>query len=320
MLETYFRLMNANGAAQVYHAALEAGVLAALEKGAKTAADVAEACGFEQRPTGLLLEALHSLGLLVEHGDEYALAEVAMLLLHGDYRELGNQYWRHLPVFLRTGVPLKRMDNASESETHYQTQAAMLGWMLSHAAAEAAEKLQFGTTRRDRKIVDVGAGSGIWSLTMAGRDAGTRVTAVDWPAVLEVAEETAENLGVRDRLTTLAGNFHEVELPQASFDLAVAANVAHLQTHDQNASLFGKLHAALVPGGELLIVDALPGSSQGGAPLALYHLGLALRTASGRVYSPAELAAMLGDGFEQPTVVPLDAPPHVVGMLIARKR
>jgi 2-polyprenyl-3-methyl-5-hydroxy-6-metoxy-1,4-benzoquinol methylase len=319
MLETYFRLMNLNGAAQVYHTALDVGLLDSLRQGAKTAAQAADACGLEERPTALLLDALQSLGLLVRRGDEYALAEVAHLLLGSEYRELGSQYWRHLPTLLRTGVPLVKMDDAAESESHYQTQAAMLGWMLSHAAAEAADRLEFGTARRNVRILDLGAGSGVWSLTMASRDAGTRVTAVDWPAVLEVAEETAENLGIRDRLTTLPGNFHEVALPEAAFDLAVVANVTHLQTPEQNAALFRKLHAALAPGGELVIIDALPGSSLGDTPLALYHLGLVLRTEHGRVYSPAELTEMLGHDFEPTAIIPLDAPPHVVGLLLARK-
>jgi SAM-dependent methyltransferase len=125
---------------------------------------------------------------------------------------------------------------------------------------------------------------------------------------------------VQERLTTLAGDFHEVALPARSFDLAIVANVTHLQTRDENAALFRKLHPALKPGGEIVVIDALPGGPQGEAPLALYHLGLALRTQSGRVWSPSELTEMLGERFEPPTIVPLESPPHMVGMLVARAR
>ncbi|MEQ8788785.1 MAG: class I SAM-dependent methyltransferase [Pirellulaceae bacterium] len=323
-LQTYFHLMNLNGSAQVYHTALELGVFDALLREAKSAAQVAQACETREEPTALLLDALSRLGLLsVERSDQqpsvFSLTEVARMILMSEYRELGDQYWRHLPDFLRTGRPMKKMDAAAESEEHYQSRVAMLGWMLSHAAAEAAERLDIGGRRTGLSILDVGAGSGVWSLAMAARDVNTNVTAVDWPAVLEVARETAETLGAQERLQTLSGNFLEVELPAGAFDLAVAANVTHLLTAEQNRSLFEKLHAALRPGGELLIIDALPGSSLGDVPLALYHLGLVLRTENGHVYSPQELRQLLGDRFAVEPVIPLDAPPHVVGMLLARK-
>jgi ubiquinone/menaquinone biosynthesis C-methylase UbiE len=319
-LETYFRLMNSNGAAQVYHTALEFGIFKALEQGPQSAAGVAQACGANEGAIALMLAALEALGLVApKESLGYNLTDAAWMLLYSDYRELGNQYWRYLPTFLRTGEPLKRMDDPAESEMHYQAQAAMLGWMLSHAAEEAARKLEIGASRRGLSIVDIGAGSGIWSLTMARDDPQSRVTAVDWPAVLEAAQETAENFGVQERLTTIAGDFHKVTLPAQSFDLAIVANVTHLQTPEANASLIRKLHAALKAQGEIVIIDALPGGPQAETPLALYQLGLALRTQNGCVYSPDELTAMLGDLFESPTIIPLEAPPHMVGMLTARK-
>jgi ubiquinone/menaquinone biosynthesis C-methylase UbiE len=145
------------------------------------------------------------------------------------------------------------------------------------------------------------------------------VTAVDWPAVLQVAAETAKNLGLEGRLRTIAGNFHEVELPANQFDLAIIANVTHLLTPEGNAALFSKTRGALRPSGRVAIVDVFAGQSEGRLNRTLYALGLALRTQSGRVYAPAELQALLHDaGFSSPQLVPLPVPPHAVGMLLAR--
>ncbi len=148
-LETYFRLMNSNGAVQVYHAALELGVYGALERGPRHATEIAQACGANERGITLLMAALEALGL-AERREVlgYGLTESARMLLSSGYRELGNQYWQHLPVFLRTGEPLTRMDDPSQSESHYQAQAAALGWMLSQAANEAAKHLGSRALRR----------------------------------------------------------------------------------------------------------------------------------------------------------------------------
>lgn len=64
----------------------------------------------------------------------------------------------------------------------------------------------------------------------------------------------------------------------------------------------------------------MPGSRLGDVPLALYYLGLALRTGNARVYSPDGLQRLPGEQFDAEPVVPLDAPPHVVGLLMARQR
>jgi ubiquinone/menaquinone biosynthesis C-methylase UbiE len=101
--------------------------------------------------------------------------------------------------------------------------------MLSPAAERAAELLD-DALPQGAAILDVGAGSAVWSLSLAKRKGGASVTAVDWPAVLEVAAETAEQLGIADRLTTLEGNYHDVEFPAAAFDLVILANVTHLES------------------------------------------------------------------------------------------
>jgi ubiquinone/menaquinone biosynthesis C-methylase UbiE len=311
--------MNTNGAAQAYHAALETGVLSALENGPRSSQQTAEACGLRERPTALLLEALRAMDVVELSDSKYRLTETTRMLLYSEYRELGNQYWCSLPDFLKTGEPMRKMDDVAKSEEYYQTQAAMLGWMLSPAAEAAASALTAKSTRRDLRILDVGAGSAIWSLSVASRDAVSNVTAVDWPAVLEVAKETAERFGLPERLTTIAGNFHELALPANAFDLVFVANVTHLQTRDQNLSLFGKIHRSLTANGEIVVIDAFPAASEGNVPFALYQLGLALRTENGKVHSAEELQSMLqSQSFEAEAVVPLDVPPFMVGMLVAR--
>ena len=320
MLPAYFQLMNANGAAHAYREAMRCGLLGALMAGPKTVDELAEACGIAPRPAKLLLQALATLGLVELSDSHFQPTSLAQLLLAGSYRNLGDEYWAHLPTLLQTDEPLVKMDDAAQSEAHYQAQAAILGWMLT-PAAECAARLLASRLPHKASILDLGAGSGIWSLTLASRAPGATVTAVDWPAVLEVAAETAENLGLPDRLQTIAGNLHEIDLPAEQFDLVIIANVAHLLTPEANRALFHKAAGTLRSGGRLAVIDVFPGQPQGGLNVALYALGLALRTEHGRVYAPAELEPLLQDaGFEPPELLPLPVPPFAVGMLLASRR
>jgi 2-polyprenyl-3-methyl-5-hydroxy-6-metoxy-1,4-benzoquinol methylase len=318
LLPAYFQLMNANGAAHLYREALRAGILSALDSGEMTAAEVAQHCGTMLRPTELVLEALAALALVKRNGSKYRLTSLALLLLSGSYRNLGDEYWAQLPALLKTDHPLVKMDDVSNSEAHYQAQAAILGWMLTPAAQCAADLLIVGLPPR-AAILDLGAGSAVWSLTLASRHQDATVTAVDWPAVLEVAAEQAQEFGLADRLTTIAGNFHEVALPDQQHDLAIIANVTHLLTPEANAALFRRTHKALRPGGHIAIVDVFPGQPLGDVNRTLYAIGLALRTEHGHVYSLDELRPLLAaTGFDNLRLEPLPVPPYAVGMLLGR--
>jgi SAM-dependent methyltransferase len=294
------------------------GILPTLAESRQTITDLAQRCGCATRPVELLLNALSSLRLVTRCDDEtYGLTSLGFMLVGGSYRNLGDEYWSHLPAFLATGEPLVEMDNVAKSEAYYQSQAAILGWMLSPAAERAAELL-YDALPQAAAILDVGAGSAVWSLSLAKRTTGATVTAVDWPVVLEVAAETAEQLGIADRLKTLAGNYHEVEFPAAAFDLVILANVTHLETPAGNRALLAKAARALRPNGRLAVIDVFPGQPQGDLNRTLYVLGLALRTKQGRVYSIEELSSMMCDcGFAAPRLIPLDVPPYIMGVLLA---
>ena len=109
-------------------------------------------------------------------------------------------------------------------------------------------------------------------------------------------------------------------MPPAAHDLAIVANVTHLETPDGNAALFRKLHGTLAAAGEIVIIDVMPGQEKGDLARSLYALGLALRTERGRVHSCDELCDLLLEaGFVAPQVHPLPVCPHSMGMIIAGK-
>jgi hypothetical protein len=76
----------------------------------------------------------------------------------------------------------------------------------------------------------------------------------------------------------------------------------------------------LKPGGWLLVVDVFHGQSGGELNAALYELGLALRTALGRVPGRAVLEACVRRaGFADPDYQPIPVTPRTMGYVLARK-
>ena len=318
-LNAYFQLMNMNGAARVYRAAQELGVHDALRNGAASAAEVAGTCDLQEAPVGLLLDSLCALGTVTATNGGYALAPVAELL-SGNYRNLGDEYWDFLPTFLRTGTPLAKMDSTEQSEAQYVQQVSALAWMMTPAAEAFARMLGMGTTRQSLDILDVGGGSGIWSLTCAKHDAGSTVTVSDWPAIVDIAAGFAERMGLSDRFRAIPGNYHEADFGSEAYDLAIVANVTHIETPEGNIDLFSRIRDALRPGGEIAVIDVVPAQAGGRLAASLYALGLGLRTESGQVHRPEALQQYLEQaGFGSVVVQAIPAPPHTMGMITASR-
>jgi len=314
-LAGYFELMTWNGISRVYRTAWESGILDAVAEGMGSAPVIAERCGVLPGPTSLVLEALCEAGVVRRDGESFGPGPV-MALLQGNYRDLGDSYWDHLPNFLRTGEPVIRLQDPREAQAFYRKQAGELGAMMRPSAAFVTSALSIGVDRKGLSILDVGAGSGVWSLTMAAGDPSSRVSCLDWPAVLPVAEHFAQQMGVRERLELLPGDYHEVDLGESRYDLVILGNVTHLEDLDGNRTLFRRAHRALRSGGEIVVVDVLSHNRAAALTGALYALGLALRTTRGAVFSVQEMTRLLAEsGFAEPSFVPITVAPGVMGMV-----
>jgi ubiquinone/menaquinone biosynthesis C-methylase UbiE len=317
--ETYFDLMSMHGGSRIYRTAWELNIIKELIERNSSAKNLAKQCGLQEEPLRIFLDSLCSLEILKFDGESYALKPV-MRFLANNYKNLSDKYWDYLPQFLKTGNPMAKMDCPKQSEEQYAKQVTALEWMMKPVAETSAGMLDLGKSRSGLNILDVGAGSAIWSLTFAMKDAHAKVTALDWSGILKIAAASAERKGLQGRFSQLAGNYHEVELPDEKFDLAIVANVTHIETPEGNKSLFRKLFNSLKPGGEIVIFDVMPGQKRGDFARALYELGLALRTAKGQVHSTEELRNFLThSGFAHSIYIPITVPPYTMGMILAKK-
>lgn len=315
-------LMDMFSTASVISTAQQSGLVRALSAGPKTAAAYATDLGLDARATRLVLDALVALDLARRDGDAYDASE-RVKAFSRPWGQAGlppDGIWNHMPTFLKSGEPFVRMDGAPvDREASYRNTVSALAQLVEGTARELAKKLTFTPAR----VLDVGCGSGVWSLAIAERSPAVHVTGQDFPAVLEAFKARAASLGLGDRVGTIPGNMHEVTLPKGAFDLVVICNVLRLDTPDRAASLLAKLATAVAPGGALLVVDALAG----GTPAkersrTLYALNLALRTQEGRVHSPEEITGWLkAAGLGSVEAIDLgtdDAAPGGMGALIAR--
>lgn len=301
----------------------ECGAAAALAAGHETPAAVAAACGAPEGPVRQVLELLAVIGVLGRKGDRYRLPPApATLYAPGlgatPVRDAAS-YWGHLPRWAATGEPLLHMDRPDGAL--YNLGAEQLGRLTGAAARELAETLAArGLVPRGAAVLDVGAGAGAWSFAVAAVTQDVTVTAIDRPAVLERTRVNARAAGLDGRFRALAGDWRDVVVPAAEFDVAILANLCHLEPEAEVRRLLRRANEAVRPGGVIAVVDTMP--ETGGTDLGalLQGLHLALRTPAGSVHERVSYVAWLEDaGFDAPEALPLAETGGRLTALVARR-
>jgi ubiquinone/menaquinone biosynthesis C-methylase UbiE len=312
-------LFELGGVAATLIAAYQGNLLQALLNGYATPSMYAEELGLNPAATERVLEVLTSLGVADCHQGRYG-ASAALK----DLDALGpggvdacGALWSQVPAFLVRGEGYAHMDGLPDvREAAYSGVVSQLALVF----AQGARQLAVALPGHPAHILDVGAGSGIWSLAMAERHAETRVTGLDFPTVLQAFRIQAEHMGLSDRIGLLPGDFHGVTIPEDRFDRIVLANVLHLEPPEQAAALIGRVATTLRRGGDLVIVEMLgDGTPVGERARAIYALHLALRTRQGKVHTLSDLQAWVEQaGLIPGEVIALGTPPGM-GALVAHK-
>lgn len=160
---------------------------------------------------------------------------------------------------------------------------------LARMAALAADHLAGLLGPAEGEILDLGAGSAVWSLAMASADPSARVVALDRASVLVAARARADALGLSERFDALPGDLGALPRASGRFARVVLANVLHLFDEPRVAAVLRWVADALRPGGELVIVDVF--APPGDRLREAYALNLRLRHATGVAHAPERLAA-----------------------------
>jgi ubiquinone/menaquinone biosynthesis C-methylase UbiE len=105
-----------------------------------------------------------------------------------------------------------------------------------------------------RALLDVGCGSGTYSIAFLRAVPEMRATLFDLPEVIEMARERLRDEGLLDRATLVEGSFYLQEFP-SGHDLALISAIIHSNSPEENLDLYRKVFRSLKPGGRILVRD-----------------------------------------------------------------
>ncbi len=309
---------------QILKTAVELDIFTQIDKGYTSSKALAEALGVSERGVRILLNALVGLKVLEKQSEQYQLTEGARLFLSrssgaymGDWLLHVNQLmpaWAHLTEVVRSGAPFRQVEGEDDRGEFFSKLVAGL-FTMNAPGAQAAAKAMVGQ-RSGLRILDIGAGSGVWGIAFAHQDPLARVTLVDYPKVIAIATQFVIQHGLANRFEYLAGNFREVDFGRDQYDVAILGHICHSEGTRNTKTLFQRIRRALKPGGRLLIAEFLVDEERKVETFPLlFAVNMLVNTEEGDTFTLSELRTWLHEaGFK--TVETLEAPtpsPLIVG-------
>ncbi len=298
-------------------AGLELDLFTLIQRGHTSVEALAAATSASERGLRILLNALVAHGFLEKQPGQYRLTDVSAKYLSKDgsrylggvvlHTNLTQENWAHLTDIVRTGRPWRAVEGAEDEGEFFSHLVDSLYNLNADAADVAAQVV--GTAGPVDGVLDIGAGSGVWSLAFGRRFPQARLTMGDWPQVIEaVTRRIVEREGLSERVSYLPGNFRESDFGEARFDVVTIGHVCHSEGSEHTRELFRRVHRALRPGGRVVIAEFLvdEGRREAAVPL-LFALNMLVSTEEGDTFSFSELRQWLEEaGFRH--VRPLEAP------------
>lgn len=283
-------------------ASIDVGLFSAIASGASTVDAIAKACDASPKGVRVLCDYWTVQGFLTKAQDgSYGLTPEAATFLDraspaymggaiGFLNGVAAPFFGRLTQAVRNGG----CETSGSVEPDYEGWvpfAQGMGAMMFPMAQAIATIV--GPMSADGRVLDVAASHGLFGITVAQKNPGVHVTALDWPKVLEVAKANAARMGVGDRYTALPGDAFQADL-QGPYDLILLTNLLHHFSAEQCTTLLKRMRAALKPGGRLVTLEFIPNEDRVSPPMsATFPLTMLGTTAHGDAYTFAELDRML---------------------------
>jgi uroporphyrinogen-III synthase/predicted O-methyltransferase YrrM len=299
--------------------AIELDVFAVTSEGV-TAAAVAQKLGADPRSTEMLLNALVALGVLDKRDGVFRNTPEAARQLCGESR-LALMHtvhlwprWSTLTECVRAGTAVARQPTEARGE---DWTTAFIAAMHRNATERAPLVVQAVDAGALRRMLDLGGGSGAYSIAFARANPELRAEILDLAAVVPIARGHIERAGLVGRVTARAGDLGAASYGEG-FDLVFISAICHMLGPEGNRAMLRKSFQALAPGGRVVIQDFILEPDKT-APLqaALFSLNMLVGTEKGSSYSADEYADWLRDTrFIEIRRVRLPGP---TGLMIASK-
>jgi demethylspheroidene O-methyltransferase len=296
---------------QTLRAVVEVGLCESVAAGPREIAELARQAGMPVEAMRRLSAAAVSLGLLEHRGPESIGIGALGAALVGNPM-IGALVAHHDLLYEDLADPVSRLRSRSAATRlgQYWAYAGRPAEAGSRAATEpysalmsasqamiAEEIIAAYPVARHRRWLDIGGGNAELLIRLARVNAGLRGTCFDLPGVSEQARSNIAAAGLGDRLCAHGGDLFCDPLPEGH-DIASLVRILHDHEDAAVRRILAAAHAALAPGGSILVAEPMSDPAGGNRVADAYFGMYLLAMGQGRARSPDELTTLLREaGF-----------------------
>jgi ubiquinone/menaquinone biosynthesis C-methylase UbiE len=278
-----------------------------------------------------LLAALTSIGLVTRQGDIYRNAPASDRYLVREAPAYFGDYYR-FQIDRQIYPALVHLDAGIAGDTQRLAFDSLAGLTGDPEEADAFTRAQHAGSMGPavmlarnfdlagaRQLLDVGGGSGAFSIALCQRHPELRATVLDFPNVIDVTERFVSEARLEDRIDYIRADAVNGAWP-AGQDLVLFSYLLSAVAESSFPLLLTKAWEALRPGGRLLIHDFMLDDSETGPTLAaLWFLQYLCGRIDGISFSAATLAQQLkSHGYED--ISDQVVIPEITKLVICAKR
>ncbi|MDQ6670737.1 MAG: acetylserotonin O-methyltransferase [Chloroflexota bacterium] len=316
--ETIMRLASGFMTAKHVFAASELGLFEALADSPSSIDGLAARTGLSRRAARISADAMVALGLLEREGDTYRNGDVAAAFLAGrgpsDLRPF-LRFWDKIsyPVWAELAKALARGPSKEIFELDDELQAVASAGIEAILTGPAAALPQTFDFSRHHHMLDVGGGTGSWSIAVAHAYPHIEASVFELSAVADVARKRIAAAGLASRIGVVIGDAMTGALP-SGYDVLLLANLIHYWSPDENRTLLQRVRSAAETGSSLLLADFWTDPSHTKPLQAALMAGeFAVHLRNGDVYSVDEVHGWLDEtGWRFIQHAPLAGPQSLV--------
>ncbi len=163
------------------------------------------------------------------------------------------------------------------------------------------------------RVLDLGGGSGVYSIAFAKASPDVKCEILDLAEVTPLTTEYISKAGVAARVSIRSGDMLHDDYGYG-YDIIMLNAICHMFTEEQNRDIFRRACKALAPNGRLVVQDFILNPDKTG-PLhaALFSVNMLVGTEAGADYSEPEYTSWMNDaGFGEVRRIGLPGPADLI--------
>ncbi|HXC96893.1 MAG TPA: methyltransferase [Edaphobacter sp.] len=306
-------------------AAVRNRVFDVLDDGPMTIAETAAVTGASERGLRIVMNALVGLNFLTRmDGDRYGLTPESDAFLvstkpgfqGGILKHTSGQLipkWLDLNEIVGTGKPKASVNQEGAGTEFFQNFVQDIFPMSYPSAQVLGKHLALEQRGGTVRVLDLGAGSGVWGIALAQSAPNVTVTALDWVDVLPATRATVGRFGLANRYVFVEGDLGSADFGQGH-DVVTLGHILHSEGEARSKKLLRKIFDALAPGGTVAIAEFLVNEDRTGPVVSLFFAAnMLVNTDDGDTYSFGEIREWLVEaGFVDARLLDVPGPSPLI--------